>query len=249
MTPITLQEPATWRDLQEASAEVLRGCGMEAHTEVVVSTARGDVEVDVVADDLVDVHRARIFVECKNWARRVTRAVANGFRTVVADSGAHIGIILSRRGFQRGAVSAVANTNVRLLTWDQFQALYVDRWYDRAFRVTIDRESEVLADYTEPINPRVNRAVQALSGDAAKRYQEIVQRYWSVALLARVLVDLDHRIELPIRRSRYARLAPTDAILGAASYSGFLAAMCGVLRAGVAALEEVFGGTLVAGSE
>jgi hypothetical protein len=52
----------------------------------------------------------------------------HSFRTVIADMGADVGIIISANGFQRGAMAAAALTNIRLMTWEEFQQAFETRW-------------------------------------------------------------------------------------------------------------------------
>jgi hypothetical protein len=52
-------------------------------------------------------------IECKNWRKKVPRSVVHGFRTVVGDSGANWGAIVSLHGFQSGAYEAARYSNVR----------------------------------------------------------------------------------------------------------------------------------------
>lgn len=66
--------------------------------------------------------------ECKFWSKPVPQEVIHSFRTVLADFGAHRGFIISRVGFQAGAKEAVQNTNLDLLTFEELQALFFDRW-------------------------------------------------------------------------------------------------------------------------
>jgi hypothetical protein len=54
--------------------------------------------------------------------------VIHSFRTVISDFGAHHGFIISRAGFQAGAKEAVTKTNLDLLTFDELQSLFFDRW-------------------------------------------------------------------------------------------------------------------------
>jgi restriction system protein len=71
---------------------------------------RGTAEIDVYATETVDGRSYTILVECKNWTARVPQAVIHGFRTVVADSGANLGYIVSAAGFQSGALTAAELT-------------------------------------------------------------------------------------------------------------------------------------------
>jgi restriction system protein len=53
-------------------------------------------------------------VECKHWAKKVTKLHVLALRQIVTDVGADRGILLSEKGFQSGAVEAATLTNVRV---------------------------------------------------------------------------------------------------------------------------------------
>lgn len=113
--------------------------------------ARGKVNIDVWADDHSSPPNV-IAIECKHWATPATKNVVHAFRTVVGDSGANTGLIVSSRGFQDGAVEAAAHSNVRLTDWDDFQGIFVERWYRRYMAARLREEADPLVEYTEPIS-------------------------------------------------------------------------------------------------
>jgi len=90
---------------------------------------RGAVDIDVLVHDRTRRPHALVLCECKLWSRRVPKTVVHAFRTVVHDSGAHHGFIISDSGFQAGSYDAAANANIKLLTWEQFQAEMYNRWF------------------------------------------------------------------------------------------------------------------------
>lgn len=53
-------------------------------------------------------------VEAKFWKTKVSKAHVLAFRTIVEEIGADRGFMVSSEGFQRGAVQAAKNTNVKL---------------------------------------------------------------------------------------------------------------------------------------
>ena len=121
-------EPSDWRELQRLVRQVFLEMGCHATCDVPVQTVRGSVNVDVLAVDHSRPPYGTYIVECKRWKRRVPQTVVHAFRTVVADSGAHGGFIVSEMGFQKGALDAVRKSNVTLLTWIEFQELFYERW-------------------------------------------------------------------------------------------------------------------------
>jgi restriction system protein len=147
--------PSSWRDLQEDAARILRECGMEAQTDQAVKTVRGTVNLDAVALDREATPPASIVLECKHWRKRVPKSVVHGFRTVVADIGANLGLIISSAGFQAGALEAADHTNLNLVDWAGFEEIYEPRWFERYMVPILCDYTRPLFDYTEPYNSRI----------------------------------------------------------------------------------------------
>jgi restriction system protein len=112
------------------------------------------VEVDVHAEETVKGRRYTILVECKNWETRVPQGVIHSFRTVVADSGANLGYIVSSAGFQSGAFTASELTNVRLVDWQGFQNEFEQTWLEHHLVPYVTQRLDPLFTYTEPLLPR-----------------------------------------------------------------------------------------------
>ncbi|MDT2006672.1 restriction endonuclease [Rhodococcus opacus] len=117
-------EPDNWRDLQEKVADVLRISGFDpVSIEKTIEQTRGSVDVDVYAVDPATSPELIYICECKHWSTPVPRTVVHAFQTVVAQHGAHLGLIVSRNGFQSGAYEAAQQTNIKLVNWFEFQQL------------------------------------------------------------------------------------------------------------------------------
>ncbi len=128
MTLITSAQPATWQDLEEVVAAILEECGMTVLRQASLTLPRGSVDVDVLAHDTIDGIRHTIICECKNWAAAIPKAVVHSFRTVILETGAHRGYIISKAGFQSGAKEAAQATNIDLATFEEFQHAYFAKW-------------------------------------------------------------------------------------------------------------------------
>jgi restriction system protein len=103
---ITTSIPSTWQDLQQHVAQILSECGFLVDVERSIATVRGNVNIDVFAEETVRGRRYTILSECKYWKAAVPQNVIHGFRTVVGDVGAHKGYIISTSGFQSGSFKA-----------------------------------------------------------------------------------------------------------------------------------------------
>ena len=171
---ITSSTPESWRDLQNEVGRVLAECGFSVEVERTLTTVRGKVEIDVSAEEQVKGRKYTILCECKNWKARVPQSVVHGFRTVVGDIGANAGYIISSAGFQEGAYEAILNTNVRLLTWTEFQDAFEETWYEQHFYPTITERLDALFSYTEPFLPRW---FDSLSDVRQKEFIALKERY------------------------------------------------------------------------
>jgi restriction system protein len=145
---ITEKRPGNWRELQDWTAKILCECGWTAGTEVTIKLARGKASIDVLATEHVQGRDYLTLIECKHWANPVPQAVAHSFRTVVAEAGANAGYIVSQAGFQSGAYEAVEHSNVKLLTWEEFQASFEEQWY---WSYYVKDVLDPLCSYLEPL--------------------------------------------------------------------------------------------------
>jgi restriction system protein len=177
---IEANPPSRWQDLEAQVAQILKECGYDVEVQKNVQLARGDVNIDVWADDHSSPQNI-IAVECKHWATPATKNVVHGFRTVVGDSGANTGLIVSSAGFQEGAVEAAAYSNVRLLNWFDLQAMFITRWFRQFMLPTVIEQTDALRDYTEPINSQVHRQVDALPPPQQERFKVLRERYSPLA--------------------------------------------------------------------
>lgn len=122
------REPTSWRELQNFVGQLFTECDFETEISKVMKLVRGKKEVDVFAKDNKSDFRTEIIVECKYWNKPVDQETIHAFRTIVNDSGANVGFIISKNGFQKGAKEAVINTNIRLATLLELESEFYFRW-------------------------------------------------------------------------------------------------------------------------
>lgn len=243
-------EPETWEDLEIAVARILSEAGLRAERGKSLTTARGSVNADVYAEDDLFSPPAVTLFECKHWKRPLPQTVIHAFRTVIADSGANTGMIISVNGFQSGAEDATRFSNIHLVDWDVFQALFAERWY-RNYMMRQGRESlDPLIQYTEPINSRIFRKADSLPKEDREAFKNLRKKY---AVPAMTLIpiffsipDYSWRTGFPALPMRQA-LANingdgyfSDAILDATSLRGFLNAVIAYANAAVSEFDALF---------
>jgi restriction system protein len=251
--------PTSWRGLQDRVAQILKECGVDTSTERQVKLARGKVKVDVWAHDSSSVPAQTYVVECKRWRTKIPKDVVHGFRTVVGDFGANWGAIVSSNGFQHGAYEAAKYSNVRLLDWNEFLALFEAAWFDRFFCPTVAKACVPLIEYTEPINSRISRKADALCAVRREEFMRLRECHLQLATLCQLmrfqaiggLQLLRGRIdsakpEIPLRRSvRAADVVPSeslpDSILDADTYRDLLSEILSSTAAATESFDALFG--------
>lgn len=119
--------PKTWKELQDRVAELLCQSGYKAISPYKIDTVRGTVEIDVFVES-PDTLIKTIICECKYWKTRVSQEKVHAFQTVVSNTGASLGILISQCGFQSGAIEAAKFSNIKLVTWEEFTNLIREKW-------------------------------------------------------------------------------------------------------------------------
>jgi hypothetical protein len=110
----TERAPRNWRAYQERVATFFRSLGLEATADLTVEGIRTTHAIDVFVKSFHVGFDVVWIVECKHWAKKITKLHVLALRQIVTDVGADRGILLSERGFQSGAVEAATLTNVRV---------------------------------------------------------------------------------------------------------------------------------------
>ena len=228
---ITSRVPQNWRELQEQTARILRECGFAVEVEKTLETVRGRVEIDVYAEETVDGRRYVILCECKLWRARVPQNVIHGFRTVVGDIGANLGLIVASEGFQPGAELAATFTNVRLVSWEQFQVEFEPTWLKRYLQETVTERCDPLLTFSEPFLPAW---FNAMSEDNQDAYIALKQRHdefgWMMMTFTRYhrMLNPTDFPALPLRPRIAVNLSAKslipDDVLDATAYREFLEA-------------------------
>lgn len=251
--------PTSWRDLQERVARILNECGIDTSVEKPVNLARGRATIDVWAHDASSVPPQTYIIECKRWSEPVPQTVVHAFRSVVGDCGANWGAIVSCNGFQSGAYEAAQYSNVRLLTWREFLALFEKAWFDRYFCRIVAEASEPLIEYTEPLNSRIFRKADFLSWvqrEEFKRLRAVHSSFAAICMMMRAQTTgalhlvRGHRDsvmpEIPLRKGMRGETAQLlrelpDSILDADSYRVLLSAIMKQAKTAIASFDQLFG--------
>jgi hypothetical protein len=102
------------------------------------------------------------------------------FRTVMADTGAHRGYIISRAGFQSGAFEATANTNIDLVTFAKLQEIFSDRWRI-AMGERLTPYTDIFFPYWDPVGGRMPKF--NWTREHVERQQKLIDAYRPMLML------------------------------------------------------------------
>ncbi len=138
------RQPSSWQELELLVEQAFSEMLYESHRGYMLPTVRGKVAIDVYAVKRSAPIPIVVLCECKHWTKPVEQTVVHGFRSVCADAGAHIGLIISKAGFQSGASVTREATNVHLLDFSSFQETFFGEWRTGVF-MTLAHLSDALS--------------------------------------------------------------------------------------------------------
>jgi len=179
--PIYDTGPQDWKDLQLKVAKIYEDIGYDTKIEADIKLARGTVNVDVLCVKKTTAFNETIIIECKYWNTRVPKTIVHAFRSVIADHGANSGYIISKMGFQEGAYESTENTNIRLLTFEEFQSAIRPVWLG----AVVDRIEEVgypLRKYCDPMQTFAAQYYDRLSVERQQQIDGLMSKYYQIAL-------------------------------------------------------------------
>jgi hypothetical protein len=107
--------------------------------------------------------------------------VIHAFRTVVSDSGPNVGCVITTSDFQSGAFTAADLTNLRLVTWREFQAEFESTWIENYLRPEVTKRLDALMSLTEPLVPL---PFHELSETMKREYLELRDRHCELGFIA-----------------------------------------------------------------
>lgn len=114
-----------WKEFQSEVTELFRSVGCSSEEDMIVSGVRGEHKIDVYVKFRAFSLECTWIVECKYWNSNVTKEKVLALQTIVQDVGADKGVLVSRKGFQSGAVRCAQKSNIILANIDELRE-YID---------------------------------------------------------------------------------------------------------------------------
>jgi hypothetical protein len=241
--------PDDWKELQRGVCRLFTETGLTAEVEVSLKTPRGTVTVDVFAVDQNSVDKIQYIVECKNWGDAIPQTVVHSFTTVMHETGANLGFIVSKYGLQSGATQYTEHTNIRGLTYEDLQRRYFNVWWQRFFCPRVSDAAEYVNQYVEPFNAWRDRFLEDLPEERVVLFRELQQRYAAFGMLM-WLMDVgsivpkyahDAPPSIDHYRSKLAEALGEEFRFEASLFRELLAEVCAKLKEIESAFNAVFG--------
>jgi hypothetical protein len=142
-----------WRIYQEETAKVFRSLGCKALVEEKLEGARGEHDIDVLVTFKKFGVPSKWVVECKYWDSAVTKEKVLALQAIVDDVGADRGILVSKTGFQSGAIKQALKSNITLTSLDDFAQNATDdflKMQRESTEVKLIKACRIYSNLTEP---------------------------------------------------------------------------------------------------
>jgi len=110
-----------WEKYQQRTAELFRSLGCIAEVDKNIQGVRGLHKIDVWVVFQKFGFEIKWVIECKYWNSNVPKEKVLALKTIVDDIGADRGIIISKSGFQSGAIRAAVKTNISLTSLEDLR--------------------------------------------------------------------------------------------------------------------------------
>ena len=184
--------PENWKEMEKSVAQILTSSGMDAEIQKTINLARGTVTVDVFAQPKKSLY-GPIICECKYWNTAVPQEKVFAFSRVVGDSGASLGLLISRLGFQEGAINAARYSNLKLLSWPEFIEYIKPFWLCETTRRCLGL-GQILLRYSDPLDVPTH-----LIGDQGlTEYRKLLSKYRGlVQLMSSLNIEVISQVEHP----------------------------------------------------
>jgi hypothetical protein len=110
------REPENWEEMEIAALAYLTWVkGYKAQRSVTLKGVRGKHKIDVFAQTSKGGIIYKVIVECKCWNQKVKKQQVATLASIMDDVGASKGLIISRKGFQKGAIQYATLRSIDLI--------------------------------------------------------------------------------------------------------------------------------------
>ena len=116
-----MENKTAWYRLQEEIRSHFVSLGATARTNVRIQGVRTFHDVDVYVQIKHLGEDITWIIESKHWKTKISKLHVLALRSIVNDTGVDRGILISLKGFQKGAYEAASNTNIKLKTFEELK--------------------------------------------------------------------------------------------------------------------------------
>jgi len=118
---IKKDQPKDWQLYQTESANLFLELGCEVIVDHKINGARGVHRIDVWVNFKRFGLNTNWIIECKYWNTSIPKEKVMALKSIVDDIGVERGILISKKGFQSGALKSAIKTNIILTSLDDLR--------------------------------------------------------------------------------------------------------------------------------
>lgn len=127
-----------WYNFQEDICDKFLSLGFQAETNKSIQGVRTSHDIDVYVSNTLIGQKLTWIIEAKYWKTKVSKNHILALRTIVDDIGADKGMVISKSGFQKGAIEAANQSNIKLYLCNDF--LTDIKKYDNSIKFSLLEE-------------------------------------------------------------------------------------------------------------
>ena len=172
-----------WQELQKESASLFRSLGCEAKIEEKIEGARGVHKIDLLVKYRAIGMESVWIVECKNWNSNVSKEKVLALQSIVQDVGADKGILISKQGFQSGAIRCAENSNIILTDFQELQTIIQEELASIGWRQFSDRVKKLKMCIFDQKNGKLNFGLLGFASLLESRLEEVFLHGGKMVLL------------------------------------------------------------------
>ncbi|EKO3971886.1 restriction endonuclease [Vibrio fluvialis] len=152
----------SWKKYQADTAAIFNSIGWKAEIEKDIEGVRGTHEVDVFVTFKQHGIDCRWVIECKCWNSSVPKEKVLALQSIVDDIGADKGVLVSKEGFQSGAIKQSQKSNIFLTSLDELKELVEGEILSYKAENLEKKLVNLNLKYDELVNPAYSKSGECL---------------------------------------------------------------------------------------
>jgi len=204
-----------WKEFEKETAKVFEDAGCNVQIGPKISGVRGDHDVDVYVTFKKYGIECVWIIECKYWNSNIPKEKVHALRDIVSDIGADRGVLISKQGFQSGAIKSARNSNITLTSLDDLKEYLQEeieqREIDFLEKIVLKLKFQVLGLYTTKRRGLNSSASSLPKGVDGKKAMELVGKLTILEMGFTHIIIGQHRLPMEFNEET-GKIKTTDSV-------------------------------------